>query len=62
MATTTHKDRVHEFNAKLEKASEHYDIPKVSVPSWHPVFTPLILKRSGRDNVYLDGAVCCGIL
>jgi hypothetical protein len=25
----THKDRVHEFNQKLEALSEHHDIPKV---------------------------------
>jgi len=29
MATKTHKDRVHEFNSKLESLSEHHDIPKV---------------------------------
>ncbi|KIO29294.1 hypothetical protein M407DRAFT_242652 [Tulasnella calospora MUT 4182] len=29
MATKTHKDRVHEFNSKLEALSEHHDIPKV---------------------------------
>ena len=29
MATQTHKDRVAEFNAKLEALSEHHDIPKV---------------------------------
>ncbi|KZO95986.1 DUF1754-domain-containing protein [Calocera viscosa TUFC12733] len=29
MAKKTHKDRVHEFNAKLETLSEHHDIPKV---------------------------------
>jgi hypothetical protein len=29
MATKTHKDRVHEFNEKLEQLSEHHDIPKV---------------------------------
>ncbi|VDB86585.1 unnamed protein product [Peniophora sp. CBMAI 1063] len=28
-AGKTHKDRVHEFNAKLESLSEHHDIPKV---------------------------------
>jgi len=28
-AHMTHKDRVHEFNAKLEALSEHHDIPKV---------------------------------
>jgi protein FAM32A len=29
LANKTHKDRVHEFNAKLESLSEHHDIPKV---------------------------------
>jgi hypothetical protein len=29
MAKRTHKDRVHEFNSKLEALSEHHDIPKV---------------------------------
>ena len=29
MAGKTHKDRVHELNAKLEALSEHHDIPKV---------------------------------
>ncbi|KAI0095097.1 hypothetical protein BDY19DRAFT_916275 [Irpex rosettiformis] len=29
MATKTHKDRVNEFNNKLEALSEHHDIPKV---------------------------------
>jgi hypothetical protein len=29
-ATKTHKERVEEFNSKLEALSEHYDIPKVS--------------------------------
>ena len=28
-AHMTHKDRVHEFNTKLEALSEHHDIPKV---------------------------------
>ncbi|KAF9786857.1 DUF1754-domain-containing protein [Thelephora terrestris] len=28
-AHMTHKDRVHEFNQKLEALSEHHDIPKV---------------------------------
>ncbi|THH13589.1 hypothetical protein EW146_g6651 [Bondarzewia mesenterica] len=32
LATKTHKDRVHEFNAKLESLSEHHDIPKVIIP------------------------------
>ncbi|KDQ20328.1 hypothetical protein BOTBODRAFT_62631 [Botryobasidium botryosum FD-172 SS1] len=29
LAAQTHKDRVHEFNSKLEALSEHHDIPKV---------------------------------
>ncbi|KAH9898218.1 DUF1754-domain-containing protein [Cubamyces lactineus] len=29
LATKTHKDRVNEFNSKLEALSEHHDIPKV---------------------------------
>ncbi|KZT75021.1 DUF1754-domain-containing protein [Daedalea quercina L-15889] len=29
LAHKTHKDRVHEFNSKLEALSEHHDIPKV---------------------------------
>ncbi|EIW87038.1 DUF1754-domain-containing protein [Coniophora puteana RWD-64-598 SS2] len=29
MANKTHKDRVNEFNTKLEALSEHHDIPKV---------------------------------
>ncbi|CED84627.1 Conserved alpha-helical protein [Phaffia rhodozyma] len=28
-ASKTHKDRVHDFNAKLESLSEHHDIPRV---------------------------------
>ena len=32
LATTTHKDRVAEFNNKLEALSEHHDIPKASSP------------------------------
>ncbi|KAF8140599.1 DUF1754-domain-containing protein [Boletus edulis] len=28
-STQTHKDRVNEFNSKLESLSEHHDIPKV---------------------------------
>jgi hypothetical protein len=33
LAGKTHKDRVNEFNTKLEALSEHHDIPKVSVNS-----------------------------
>jgi len=31
LAGKTHKDRVHEFNTKLETLSEHHDIPKVNI-------------------------------
>lgn len=37
-AVRTHKDRVQEFNDKLERLSEHYDIPKVR--STMPVCPP----------------------
>jgi hypothetical protein len=41
LAGKTHKDRVHEFNSKLETLSEHHDIPKVSIvplaTSWRPI-------------------------
>ena len=41
LAGKTHKDRVHEFNAKLETLSEHHDIPKVSIVplviGWCPI-------------------------
>lgn len=30
MAATSHKDRVHEFNSKLESMNEHHNIPKMS--------------------------------
>lgn len=30
MGAQTHKDRVNEFNSKLDKLSEHHDMPKVS--------------------------------
>jgi hypothetical protein len=33
MASKTHKDRVQEFNSKLEMLSEHHDIPKVGLLS-----------------------------
>lgn len=29
-ASKSHRQRVEEFNAKLDNLSEHYDIPKVS--------------------------------
>lgn len=41
-AAKTHKERVAEFNEKLENLSEHYDIPKVSFPSLSPELTRLL--------------------
>lgn len=35
LANMTHKDRVNEFNTKLEALSEHHDIPKVCHPAFH---------------------------
>ncbi|EIN13975.1 DUF1754-domain-containing protein [Punctularia strigosozonata HHB-11173 SS5] len=40
LANKTHKDRVNEFNAKLEALSEHHDIPKV-IPSSRILATSL---------------------
>ena len=40
LSNTTHKDRVAEFNSKLEALSEHHDIPKASLRN---------LKRELRD-------------
>ena len=41
LAGKTHKDRVHEYNSKLELLSEHHDIPKVSIvepaTGWCPI-------------------------
>lgn len=47
-ATKTHKERVAEFNEKLENLSEHYDIPKVS--------RNLPLRR---NPIIIDFAECC---
>ncbi|OBZ79454.1 hypothetical protein A0H81_01205 [Grifola frondosa] len=41
LADKSHKDRVNEFNTKLEALSEHHDIPK---------FTPLRGKLEGLDS------------
>ena len=52
-AGKTHKDRVHEFNAKLESLSEHHDIPKVR--SFDLLCSKRMLTlsfRSGQDNTH----------
>jgi hypothetical protein len=46
LAGKTHKDRVHEFNSKLESLSEHHDIPKVNIAG---IFsTPHLIASSLR--------------
>ncbi len=51
LATKTHKDRVHEFNEKLEALSEHHDIPKVCQLRY-PIRSTLISHlRSGWTRV-----------
>lgn len=51
MAKQTHKDRVHEFNEKLESLSEHHDIPKVR--SATSLVSPRYSRksRSGQVNM-----------
>lgn len=53
MASKTHKDRVHEFNAKLESLSEHHDIPKVRglVHKFVLIHADAVLRRLGRVDV-----------
>jgi protein FAM32A len=41
LAGKTHKDRVHDFNAKLETLSEHHDIPKVSIVPFETGWCPI---------------------
>lgn len=49
LATKTHKDRVHEFNSKLEALSEHHDIPKVSKALLVRLASLLISSSSRSD-------------
>jgi hypothetical protein len=58
LAGKTHKDRVNDFNTKLEALSEHHDIPKVStsdnmsVPRLNSTSIRLVLdKVMGRLGV-----------
>jgi hypothetical protein len=57
LAGKTHKDRVHEFNSKLESLSEHHDIPKVNIAgifSTPPLIASslrLVLDKVGTWNV-----------
>ena len=59
LANTPHKDRVNEFNAKLEALSEHHDIPKVCSCT-HLLRAPLdaCYYRSDRVNVHHIAADC----
>lgn len=53
-AAKTHKERVAEFNEKLENLSEHYDIPKVrgrvEVTVTRALTLLLFLRRSGQGS------------
>lgn len=53
LAHQTHKDRVHEFNSKLEALSEHHDIPKVCGSLWlvEVKANECLMSRSDPDNV-----------
>ena len=56
LASKSHKDRVSEFNAKLEALSEHHDIPKVRLYYiWRVAL--LTCKHAGRTRV--THAVSC---
>jgi hypothetical protein len=46
LAGKTHKDRVNDFNTKLEALSEHHDIPKVSTTG--NLSVPLLISTSIR--------------
>lgn len=51
LANKTHKDRVNEFNSKLEALSEHHDIPKASQSPLHALMQRLIFPMSGRARI-----------
>lgn len=53
LANKTHKDRVNEFNSKLEALSEHHDIPKVCLQfDALLVFSGLTIhRRTGRTRI-----------
>lgn len=55
LAGKTHKDRVNDFNTKLEALSEHHDIPKVSTSDNMSV--PRLISTSIR--LVLDKAMGC---
>jgi hypothetical protein len=47
-ATQSHKDRVAEYNAKLERLSEHHDMPKVSLGMCARQYVELIIVDWSR--------------
>lgn len=48
LAGKTHKDRVHEYNTKLESLSEHHDIPKVCISATCNWLVLLLINASIR--------------
>jgi hypothetical protein len=76
LARKTHKDRVHEFNTKLESLSEHHDIPKVNITghffgassnriiSLRLVLDKVSVEHSGvfPHSSFLSCAVACTLL
>ncbi|QRV83318.1 FAM32A protein [Ceratobasidium sp. AG-Ba] len=50
LASQTHKDRVHDFNSKLEALSEHHDIPKASIFIMNVYINTHIKIRSDPDK------------
>lgn len=61
MAKQTHKDRVHEFNEKLESLSEHHDIPKVSPPITLPCRSHTAYAYSGRARIIFNTSMRLGV-
>ncbi|KJE89977.1 hypothetical protein CAOG_01367 [Capsaspora owczarzaki ATCC 30864] len=47
-ASVSHKDRIAEFNKKLDEQSEHYDVPKISWTNFAPTPQPLPLLAAPR--------------
>lgn len=64
LAGKTHKDRVNEFNAKLEALSEHHDIPKVNtrVNVYQQAFTNLNAGWTGLRCRSILSIHCISVL
>ncbi|KAI0275019.1 hypothetical protein BC834DRAFT_1037602 [Gloeopeniophorella convolvens] len=52
LAGKTHKDRVHEFNSKLESLSEHHDIPK---DRWEALFVYSFITKFTQLRGKVEG-------